>query len=304
MKISIVGGRGFIGAAIARDLRAAGHEVTIVTHDESLARTQGYRHGDVLDETTLGPAVEGAEVVILSATFPSYPIEKERLGHTFVNFDSRGTRRLVDASARAGVRRFVYVSGVGADPDSHQSYQRAIWDGEQYALESPLEAVCVAPAFVYGPRDRGLNRIVSFARRIPIVPLIGRGDARHQPVFIDDLSAVVVRTVGEDAPVGRFEVGGPETMTLNEMLRRVFDFHGLGRRWLLHLPHALSLRVSAVLERLPGPPLTRAAIDYIANDFVADNRAAAAAFGLSPRKLEEGLALYVPRPGSGDSRST
>ncbi|HJQ31328.1 MAG TPA: NAD-dependent epimerase/dehydratase family protein [Pyrinomonadaceae bacterium] len=292
--IAVVGGRGFIGGAIVKALRGAGHEVVVVTHTRDAAGARGHRFGDMLRPETLGPALSGAEVVVQAAMFPTYPIEKPGRGQTFEEFDGRGTERLVTAARAAGVRRYIYISGSGIPAESPRPYFQAILRGEKAVTGSGMEAVCVRPAFVYGPLDHGLNRILSAAKKLPFLPVVGTGRQLEQPVFVEDLAEVVRQAVGSGAPTGVFEVGGPERFTLDEMLSRFFRVVGLSRP-VVHVPYGLARFGAALLELLPGPPLTVNAVDFLTEDFVADTRALLSSFDVRLTPFEEGLRKYLPR---------
>lgn len=292
--IALVGGRGVIGRAAVDLLRSQGRKVTVVTHDREAARRPGFRYGDLLRPDTLATAVAGAEVVIQSATFPTFPIEKPQRRHTFVDFDGRGTECLVAAARRAGARRFIYVSGCGTRGDSRRPYFRAHWQGEQAVWDADLEGVVVRPAFVYGPRDRGLNRLLRLARRSPVVPVLGDGSQLHQPVHVEDVARAIVRTAEVGAPEGLFEVGGPERMTLDGMLETVFATVGLRRR-LVHLPYRPMRLLGRVMEHLPGPLLTAAAVDFVCEDFLAD-LSTLEPLRLEPKSFCDGLRTYLAPP--------
>lgn len=290
--IAIVGGRGVIGGAIAEALRADGHEVVIVTHDRSRAGTGEFRYGDMLLPETLRPALEGAEVVIQSANFPTYPIEKPGRRHTFMEFDGVGTERLVRAAEEGGARRYVFISGAGTRADSPKSYYQAIWRGERAVLDSKLEGFCLRPTLVFGPRDKGLNRILRAARMMPAVPVVGDGRVMHQPVYVGDIAEVVRQALARQDVRGVFEIGGPERFTLDEMLRKLFRAAGL-RRPIVHVPASLARMGASVLQHLPGTPLTAAAIDFIAEDFVADTAPLLKTFDVRLTPFEEGLKTYL-----------
>jgi nucleoside-diphosphate-sugar epimerase len=292
--VAVVGGRGVIGSAIAERLRAAGLEVVVVTHARRQAGVSGFRYGDLDHPETLPAAVAGADVVVQSANFSSYPIEKTRRERTFMTYDGIGTERLVHAAREARVRRYVFISGAGTDAASSKPYYRALARGERAVLECGLEAVCLRPTLVFGPRDRGLNRILAFARRTHVVPLVGSGAELHQPVYVADVAECVHRLVPRDAPTGVFSVGGPERFTTREMLRRLFAFVGL-HALVTPVPEALARFGASVLARLPGQLLTPAAIDFILEDFVADTAPLRAAVDLRLTPFEEGLATYLPR---------
>jgi len=287
----VVGGRGHIGGAIAAGLRDAGWDVVVGTHDRRGAG-DGFRHADLLAPETLRRAVDGAEVVVQAVTFRTYPVERPRLRHTFCDFDGAGTERLVAAAAAAGVRRYLFVSGVGAGRGSTTPYFAAIDRGEAAVAGSSMEWVCLRPAVVYGPHDRRLNWILRLAARSPVLAVPGTGRQLHQPVHEDDVAAVAVRALEPGAPQGPLEVGGPERMTLDDLLRTALRAAGM-RRWLVHVPQPAARRGGALLERLPGPVLTAAGVDFVCEDFVADLSALRAAFDVRLTPFAEGLAGYL-----------
>lgn len=290
---AVVGGRGFIGGAIVEALRAAGWQVTVVTHNQELAaRHDGYRWGDMLDPTTLGPAVEGADIVVQSANFPNYPFERPQLRHTFMEYDGLGTERLVRAARAAGVRRYVFISGVGVTDNPSKPYYRALRRGELAVAESGLEYLVLRPAFVYGPRDNGINRIVRAARALPVLPLPQGGDQQHQPVHVDDIGRVVSQAVDAETPQGTYEIGGPDRMTMRHMLGTALEFAGRGRR-IVSVPDRVTRPGARLLAQLPGPLITPNALDFMLEDFVADTEPLTKDFDIRLTPFEEGLRDYL-----------
>jgi len=294
--ILVAGGTGFIGSAVVRRLVRDAKPVTVMSAHPG-RRTSGdgagLVEGDVLRPETLDGAMAGADAVVQALTFPTFPVEKPAKRYTFEEFEHQGTERLVRAAARAGVRRYVYVSGVGAAPDAEKVWHRAKWAGEREVLGSAMSACVIRPSWVYGAGDRALNRFVSFARRAPAVPVIGDGSQRVQPVFVEDLAEVVARAAALDGPEGVFEAGGPEVLTMDQVLAEAL--RALGRRKpLVHVPAALPKAAGAVIRFLPKPPLSRDAVDFATGDAVADTSTLLQAFpGLRLRTLAEGLATYL-----------
>jgi len=298
--ILVAGGTGFVGGGIVRELAGRGKPVAVLTRNAAKAATRfphievEYREGDVGDPASLAAAVQGAEVVIGCVQFPNSPIENQRRGHTFEETDAAGTERLVEASKTAGVQRYIYVSGAGASPDSKYHWFRAKWRAETAVRDSGITYVIFRPSWVYGPEDRSLNRFLTMSRFLPFVPIIGVGSRqRLQPVFIDDLGWAVAEAVDNRAADNRvLEIGGPEVLTMKEIIRTGLEVLDR-RRFLLPVPKVLMKTQSALLQFLPGPPLTPDAIDFITMDGLADSSELVETLGVRLTPLREGLATYL-----------
>jgi NADH dehydrogenase len=295
-----------VGSAIVKRLLRDGADVAAMTaHPErSRARLEamGARVvvGDVQRPATLPAAVDGAEVVVQALAFPGFPVEKPSKGYTFEEFEHHGTERLVGAAVAAGVRRYDYVSGVGADPNGAESRFRAKWAGERAILDSPIQEQCIIrPSWTYGPEDRAMTRFVMLARRAPVMPVVGDGRQRLQPVFIDDVGETFALAARPGAPTGIFELGGPQVLTMNEILRTVFDVLGV-RRTLVHVPPWMPKSAGFFAQALPKPPLSPGMVDFLTSEAVASTGALLKAFPeLHPRPLREALASYLT-PKGGD----
>jgi uncharacterized protein YbjT (DUF2867 family) len=297
-RILVAGGTGFIGRAVVRRLVASGADVAVMTahmaSNSAAIRRMGAApvQGDVTDPDSLPRAVAGASAVIQALTFPTFPVEKKSRGFTFEAFDHHGTARLVAAAAAAGVGRFVYCSGSGAAPDAPKTWYRAKWGGEEAVRAAGIPFSIVRPSWIYGPEDRALNRFVTFARRLPFVPVVGDGRQRLQPVFIDDVAAVLGRAAAPDGPSGTFEIGGPDVMSMDGVLRTMLSVMGK-RRPLFHVPAFAPKAAGFVLQALPKPPLSPDAVDFLTGDAVADTGALLQAFNIRLTPLREGLASYL-----------
>jgi uncharacterized protein YbjT (DUF2867 family) len=298
--ILIAGGSGFIGAAVVRRLARNGADVAVMTAhpDRSRARIEalGGRvvRGDVLDPASLEGAVGGAEAVIQTLTFPTFPVERRRKRYTFEEFDHLGTERLVTAAAGNGVARFVFCSGAGAAPDAPKVRFRAKWGGEEAVRASGLDHVIVRPSWVYGPEDRALNKFVAFHRWLPFVPVIGDGRQLLQPVFVEDVADALAQGVATAGPTGTFEIGGPDVMAMNEILAVMMEVRGR-RKPMIHFPPSLSKLASFFLQFLPRPPLSPEAVDIATQEALTDTGPLLAAFDLRLTPLREGLATYLKR---------
>jgi uncharacterized protein YbjT (DUF2867 family) len=298
--ILVAGGSGFIGSAVVRGLVSHGSEVAVMTAhpDRSRRRIQemGARvvHGDVLDPASLDRAVEGAEAVIQALTFPTYPTEKPRKRYTFEEFDHHGTERLVTAATKAGVAKYVYASGAGAAPDAPKVWFRAKWFGEEAIRAAGIAHAIIRPSWVYGPEDSSLNKFVAFHRWLPFVPVIGDGSQRLQPVFVADVAEAVARAAKPGGPTGTFEIGGPDVLSMNEVLRTMMDVRGKPKP-LIHFPVFLPKLAGFFLQVFPRLQLSPQAVEFATGDALADTEALLRDFDLRLTPLRDGMATYLAR---------
>jgi NADH dehydrogenase len=202
----------------------------------------------------------------------------------------------VAAARSAGVQSYVYLSGAGAAPDARYHWYRAKWQAEEAIRGSGLRYSILRPSWVYGPGDKALNRFVGFARRLPVMPVIGDGRQRLQPVFVEDVARAVADSLDTPAAANAvFEIGGPDVLTMDEVLRTLLTVMGK-QRTLLHAPAVLPRLVGALLGLVPLPtrPLSPDAVTFITMDALADNAALLRALpGLRLTPLREGLSTYL-----------
>jgi NADH dehydrogenase len=314
--VAVAGGTGFVGGAIARELRKRGHTVVVLSHRAPTAgsgaagsagsgaadsagpgaadaRSIDYRQADVTRPESLATALAGVDTLVISLAFRNSPIEAPRRGQTFERVDAAGTEALVAAASAARVRRLVYLSGAGAAPDAAKHWFRAKWRAEEAVRGSGIAYTVFRPSWIYGPGDHSLNRFLSMSRWLPFVPQIGNGRQLLAPVFVEDVGALVADalvTPGTENMV--LEVGGPETLMMDEIIRTALRILGR-RRLILHAPVVLMKVITAPLTLLPSPPMTPAAIDFVVQSATVDTGPLRK---LLPRRLmplAEALATYM-----------
>ena len=301
MHVAVAGGTGFVGGAIVEELLRRGARVTVLSHrpERTLALPAGatYRRLDVAAAGT--PLPDGAalpdalDALAIALAFKGYPMENPRRGETFMARDAAGTERLAALARAAGVGRLLYVSGAGAAADARETWFRAKWRAETAVRESGLPYTILRPTWLYGPRDGALNRFVRLGRRLPAVPMPGDGRQLLAPVFIADLARLAADCLVTDAALGcTFEVGGPEILTLDQIVHAALRIDGHDRR-IVHAPAALMKLIAWPLQFLPRPPLTPDAIDFVNQPATVDS---AQLLEVLPRRLTplgEGLATYL-----------
>lgn len=299
--VAIAGGSGFIGRAIVRRLAPiAGLHIRVLTRNPEKARakfagldTVEFVTGDVTDPAALAAAAAGADTIVNAAQFDGYPIENPARGLTFNRVDYGGTVALIAAAKAAGAPNFIYVSGAAADERSPNPGFRAKGRAERALRESGLTYTILRPSLVYGPEDRVVNLIAKALRMTPIMVVPGTGRQQLHPLLVDDLAACVALAIGGRGRNGIFEIGGPDAMTFDELVRLVMAITGR-RRAIMHLPESMLLIAGAVAEKLPGALFSRDAVAFLVGDSNCDIKPLTAEFGLTLTPARDGLA-YLAR---------
>ncbi len=303
LTVAVAGGTGFVGGAIARELFRRGEKVVVLSHRGedgrgSLPDAVEMRAADVTQRDGLQQALNGVDALVISLAFPNLPVEAPRRGRTFAQVDAGGAERLVDAARAAGVRHIVYMSGAGAAKDAERHWFRAKWRAEEAVRSSGRDWTIIRATWIYGPDDVSLNRFIGFAERLPIVPMTNRGRQALAPVFVDDVAALVADSLRDAHAVDAvFEIGGPETMRMRDVIAHALRVAGLSRP-IMPGPSALIKLGVAPLTLLPEPPLSPDAIDFINQPAAVDIAPLLERMPRMLTRLDDGLSTYLP-PNSG-----
>lgn len=299
MKVVVAGGTGFLGRHISRALMDDGHEVTVLTRTpdkvSKIPELEGANAAgaDVLEPRTLTGVLADAQGVVGAVQFPNHPVEVPRKGLTYDRFDRQGTENLLAEAKPAGIERYVYVSGAGADPASDKTWYRAKGRAEEAIERSGIAYSILRPSWAYGPEDRALNRLAAISRFSPVVPRLGVSPQRVQPVFVDDIALAVRRIFESPDAEGRvFEIGGPGVLTMDEIIRTMLEVLGR-RRLVVPIPTVLAKLGTAPLILLPAPPMTPRGIEFAVQDGLVDTTDLEKVLDVHPIPLAEGLARYM-----------
>jgi len=296
--LAVAGGTGFVGGAIALEAFRRGDRVIVLSHRGELARgglpdAIEIRKADVQTGEGLLEALRGVDQLAIALAFRNSPIEAPRRHQTFMDVDAAGTERLVAAAREADVARIVLISGAGAAPHSPRHWFRAKARAEAAVRASGMPWTIIRPTWIYGPRDVSLNRFLGFARRLRMVPMTNAGRQLLAPVFIDDIATLVAEAFRSDDAVDQvFEIGGPATLPMREVIATALRVAGL-RRPILPGPTSLLKLATRPLTLLPEPPLTPDSIDFINQPATVDNGPLLARLPRRLTPLEEGLRTYL-----------
>ena len=296
--ILVTGGTGFVGSHLIRRLRTADLPVRALvrTPDKAQAlRDLGVDvvKGDISDKASLETAAAGVERVVHLVG-----IIQEAPGATFQGVHVEGTRNLLEAAQRAGVRHFFYQSALGARPGAKSSYHKTKWSAEELVRAGTIPFTILRPSLIYGPGDQFTIRLSDMIRLSPVLPVIGSGASKVQPLFIDDVVTCIVKAVSGDAFLNEmYEIGGPEQLTYEEIAVALAEAMNV-KRPTLHLPLFFVKSVARAFETiLPKPPVTTDQLIMLQEDNVCSMRDIRDAFGIQPLAFREGLRKFI-RPVS------
>lgn len=271
--VVVFGGTGFLGRRLVHRLTAEGMVVRVAVRHPDGVRSAlpaadldqvTFFRADVRDQASVAAAIAGADAVVNAV---SAYVEKG--GLTFETVHVQGAEMVAREAGRLGVARLVLVSGIGADPQSRSLYIRSRGRGELAVQQAFQDATIVRPSAMFGAGDALFGTLADLARLLPVLPLIGGGRTRLQPVYVEDVAEAVTRILADPKTVGRtYELAGPEVYTLRDLVR--FTLRVIGKqRLLMPVPFAVAEIQARLFEFLPSPPLTTGQVDLLKADSVA-----------------------------------
>jgi NADH dehydrogenase len=295
--ITIFGGSGFIGRYVVQRLASQGHLVRVAVRrpNEALFLKPLGDVGqvqviaaNVKNETSVQRAINGADAVVNLVG-----ILHNSGGQTFDALQAEGAARIARVASEAGVQNLVQVSAIGADSESESQYARSKANGEKAVLEAFPAASILRPSVVIGHEDGFFNRFAGLAKLFPVLPLPGL-ETKFQPVYVGDVAdAIVTCLKGGDNVEGKmFELGGPQVMSMREMLNFMMD-HIDVHRPIIPMPLGIAKLEAFFLGFLPNPPLTLDQIKLLQRDNVVTKGVDGfKALNITPTSIEAVLPKY------------
>lgn len=310
MKVLVTGGTGFVGTHLVNALLRRGHAVTVLARDPRKTVNR-YNHpvaavtGNVLDSESVARAAAHQDAVVHLVG-----IIVEKGVQTFDRMHREAVENVLAAATSAGVRRYLHMSAMGSSEDAPSEYSRTKAAGEKAVRASGLDWTIFRPSIVFGYGDGFVGLLAPLVRGNPgFVPVIGNGQNRFQPVAVEDLARAFADALEKPETIGQtYEVGGPDVLTFDQILREIAAAVGKPGKRLVHFPlwyGRLLARLFEGLARrgvLADPPLTRDQLRSMSRDNVADASATLAAFGGDWKRFGPGIRAYLSN-GRHDPRS-
>lgn len=303
--VTVFGGSGFVGRHVVRALARRGYRIRVAVRRPDLAGFLqpiggvgqiSFVQANLRYRQSVDRAVEGSDHVIncVGVLF-------ETGRNTFDAVQDFGARAVAEA-ARAIGAKLTHISAIGADENSGSSYARTKARGEAAVLRTVPDAVILRPSIVFGPEDGFFNKFATMARYAPVLPLIGGGNTKFQPVYVNDVAEAVARSVDGVIEGGRvYELGGPEVLSFRqclELMLRVVD----RKNPLVPLPFGIASLIGSVASLIPfvQPPLTSDQVtllraDNIVSDVAKSEGRTLDAMGIEPVLAEAILPSYLVR---------
>jgi NADH dehydrogenase len=293
--VCVIGGAGFLGRHIARQLADLGIRVRVPTRHRERAKqlivlpTVDVITADVNDPATLSRLVAGNDAVVSLAG-----ILHERRKGDFARTHTELPRKIVDACREQGVRRLLHVSALGAAHDAPSEYLRSKAGGEQrirVAQAAGIRTTIFRPSVIFGREDSFLNLFARLARSLPVI-VLASPKARFQPVFVEDVARALVLSLGEARTADQsYDLCGPGIYTLQGLVEYVCRVLGL-QRPVIPLNDPLSYLQAWMMEWLPVKLMTRDNYYSMKVDSVCACPFPGE-FGFEPTPLEAVVPLYL-----------
>ncbi|HSM84717.1 MAG TPA: complex I NDUFA9 subunit family protein [Candidatus Limnocylindrales bacterium] len=290
MTICLTGGTGFVGRNMVRRLVAEGHAVRALARNvppEGFGRIQAARNegsiewvsGDVVSGAGLDDAMQGCDAVIHLVG-----IIVEKGTNTFERVHHLGTRNVVEAARRAGIKRLVHMSALGVRADGVAAYQTSKWRGEEEVRKSGLPYCILRPSLIFARGDGFVRQMMDVMRKAPLFrPVPGNGKAKFRPIWVDDVTFCFASALTNAAATNQtIELGGADELTLDDVLAEIARWAGV-RKPAVHVPLPLMMAGALLAQVLPNPPVTVDQLRMLREGSTCDIAPMTRIFGFQPK---------------------
>jgi uncharacterized protein YbjT (DUF2867 family) len=302
--VTVFGGSGFVGRYVVQALAKSGCRVRVAVrrpggafHLQPLGSV-GQIHAvqaNLRDEASVRRAVAGADGVVNLVG-----ILHQSGKQSFDAVQAKGAGIIAKAAREAGARALVHISALGASRSSRSIYARSKAEGEEAVMEAYRDATILRPSIIFGPEDAFFNRFASMARFAPLMPLIGGGKTRFQPIYVGDVAQAVVAGLDGRARTGvPYELGGPKVYTFREVLDLIAEYTQRERSY-VRVPFWFAKLKASFLQMLPNAPLTVDQVRLLQSDNVVSKQAidevrTLSDLGIEPHAVEAIVPRYLVR---------
>jgi NADH dehydrogenase len=292
MKVFLTGATGFVGSEVLRQLVATGDEVRALVREGSeerlIVRENVEIHsGDITDASSLVGAIDGCDAVIHLVG-----IIREFLGRgvTFKKLHVDATQNILEACEQQGVKRYLHMSSNGTRASGSTAYHCTKWQAEGMVRDSILDWTIFRPSLIFGPGSEFVNMVAELIRRVPVVPVIGDGQYRMQPVSVVQVAQSFVRALKMPETIGAiYHMGGAESYSYDEVIDLTAGAMGKESPTKVHQPLFMIKPMIKMLQGFEAFPITDDQLKMLVEGNVCDNDEWARVFGLEPVSYAAGI---------------
>ncbi len=297
--ITIFGGTGFLGRHIVKKLADYGFIVKIATRiPESAYKLKPYGEvGQIVavkcnysDPHSIRSVIKGSDFVINSI---GILFEKKRNSFTKIHIDLAAM--IAKACSDENVKKFIHISSLGCDT-SNSKYAKSKFEGEKAVLSNYPNATILRPSIIFGKEDNFFNMFAELIRFTPILPLIGGGKTKFQPIYVEDIAEVTIKIINSDNKrySGKiYQIGGNDIVTFKEIYEKIFKYTNR-RRKLIYVPFGIAKIIAWFLSIFPKPILTPDQVESLKNDnIVTDKTLNITAYNVKPKSMDIVLPQYL-----------
>jgi NADH dehydrogenase len=291
-RVFVTGGTGFVGKAVVRALLAHGFLVRCLVRPGSESDLKGFESidrvpGDVMNADGLAPSMEGCSAVVHLVGIIR---ERRARGVTFERLHTEATRNMLAVARAAGIKRYAHMSALGTRPGARARYHRTKWEAEEAVRASNLDWTIFRPSIIFGRGDAFVSTLARAVQRLPVMPVLGDGRYRLQPVPVEQVAEGFARALRAPRSVGQtYEVAGPTPYAFVDLLDEIGRAVGRPRVRKMHVPLAPVRGLTRALDWLPFYPLSSDQLVMLEEESVTDPSRFFAELGLEPQPLPVGL---------------
>jgi uncharacterized protein YbjT (DUF2867 family) len=285
VRVAVTGGSGFVGLHTVRALKNAGHDVVVIARG-TVRQPKGERVTFVRADVTSAPAL-ASTFAGCDAVVHLVAVIRERRRQTYDRVNREGTERVAEAAKQAGVGHLLYQGALGADPDPRFPYLLSKWEAEQAVRASGVPYTAFRPGLIFGPGDGFFTLLARMMRILPVISIAGNGRALFQPISVADVTRCIVLALERGPSHQVHELGGPDQMTYEEIVRTIKATLGLHRK-IVHVPVPMMLPLAFMMEKvLRNPPVTRDQLHMLARNNVTRGDSVRVAFGFDAMRFAD-----------------
>jgi uncharacterized protein YbjT (DUF2867 family) len=294
MKVFLTGATGFVGREVLQHAVDAGHQVRALVRSSPKFDARPELEsviGDATDPESLRGRLAGCDAAIhligIIREFPARNI-------TFRKLHTEATRNVLQAAKEQKVSRFLHMSANGVRAGAVTGYHKTKWEAEQLVRQSGLDWTIFRPSLIFGPRDQFVNMLADLIRKLPVIPVMGDGRYRLQPVSINDVAAGFVNALTTQESIGKtFHCGGPRAFSYDEVLDKIGAAIGKRSVSKLHQPLLLMKPIVRLLQSIPQFPITRDQLQMLLEENICDPNEWRKTLRLELTQFDSGIAEYL-----------